>query len=283
LLQREQIDVPVSTDDLFLVETFILAAAKTVKTAKESAPLFRNDAADPKKLKQFGSDVSSSFLEELVRKTRKLLSAASVAFVREQAQSLQDRRLMRMCSDDFVVQFKTCWPCLPMFWTYKILLLSAQEKGIPIAIYVKFLAADQADRTVDEEWLYLMPPRPRADYEEQVPCPRDLSKAAVIVQGIARGNIKDLPEKSQWKAAVAARNIQAILAGAADHRQYPEEAEDKRITGLNDAEFVGYRQMALNEGYSLNNPSRFFIQHVYPAKVSSIPKLAQRAKEIGGV
>lgn len=138
LLLEEEIDVPLTSDELFLMESFLLSIAKTVKPSKASSPLCRNDAADPKKLKQFEQNVSASFLDNLVRKARQLLSAASVIFVREQAQLLGDRQLEKMCSEEFTITYNS-WPCIPMFWTYKTLLLAAQKASIPIVICAKFL------------------------------------------------------------------------------------------------------------------------------------------------
>ena len=141
LLQEEDIDVPFTSDELFLMESFLLSVAKTVKPSRTSSPLCRNDAADPKKLKQFEEDVSTSFTDNLIRKARQLLSAASVAFVREQAQFLGDKKLEKMCSEDFTFIYNS-WPCIPMFWSYKTLLLAAEKTSIPLIIYAKFLAKD---------------------------------------------------------------------------------------------------------------------------------------------
>lgn len=141
LLQEQGLDVTLTADELFLVESFLLSVAKTVKASKASSPLCRNDAADPKRLKQFEKDVSTSFTENLVRRTRQLLSIASVRFVREQAKSLGDEQLEEMSSDRFTVSYNS-WPCVPMFWSYKTLLLAAQKMGVPFVVCAKFLAKD---------------------------------------------------------------------------------------------------------------------------------------------
>lgn len=139
LLEEQGLDIPLTADELFLVESFLLSTAKTVKASKASSPLCRNDVADPKKLKKFEEDVSTSFTENLVRKMRQLLSAASVRFVREQAKSLGDKQLETMSSDCFTISYNS-WPCVPMFWTYKTLLLAAQKMGVPLVVCAKFLA-----------------------------------------------------------------------------------------------------------------------------------------------
>ena len=284
LLKRKDIDVALTSDELFLIESFLLSVAKTVKPAKISSPLFRNDAAEPKKLKvQLGFEddklLSVTFTGNLVRKMRQLLSAASVVFVREQAQSLQDKQLQRMCSGDFTVDYNS-WPCIPMFWTYKTLLLAAQNKGIPLVIYAKFLAKDREYSIVNEECIYFQPASDSGgtSYEELIPYPRDLAKVAICVQGVVCNNTDLLPSKSQWRATITTQNLGVILAGAADHRQYPNPEEDSRIEVLKDEEFGYYQRTARSEGYALEDPSVFFIQHVYPATVGSLPQLSQKAR-----
>jgi hypothetical protein len=280
LLKEEELDVSLTEDELFLIESFLLSVAKTVKPPKEETPLCRNDAADPKKLKEFGKDVSTSFVDDLVRKTRQLLSAASVAFVQAQAQLLGDEQLKRMCSQEFVVNHNS-WLCIPMFWTYKTLLLAAQKKGIPLVFYVKFLAQDKGFEVVDEECLLLQSAfdgRSSLAYEEVIPCRRDLAKVAIIVQGAVCANGDRLPSKSQWKKAIASQKLDVILAGAADHRQYPNSEEDIRIEQLKDEEFESYRKLARNAGYALENPTMFFIQHVYLATGDRLPLLVQKTR-----
>lgn len=75
-------------------------------------------------------------------------------------------------------------------------------------------------------------------------------------------------------------NLGVILAGAADHRQYPDPEEDRRIEELGDEEFESYRKMARANGYALEDPSTFFIQHVYSTTVGKIPQIAFKAKLI---
>lgn len=76
---------------------------------------------------------------------------------------------------------------------------------------------------------------------------------------------------------ISSSNIKAILAGAADHRQYPDPEEDARIEEEGGEEFKNYRKMARTDGYSLENPSTFFIQHVYPTTLGKIAKIVSGA------
>jgi len=77
---------------------------------------------------------------------------------------------------------------------------------------------------------------------------------------------------------ISALNLGVILAGAADHRQYPDPGEDRRIEELGDKEFESYRKMARASGYALENPSTFFIQHVYPTTVGKLPQIVLKAR-----
>lgn len=77
---------------------------------------------------------------------------------------------------------------------------------------------------------------------------------------------------------ISALNLGVILAGAADHRQYPDPKEDQRIEELGDEEFEGYRKMARANGYALENPSTFFIQHVYPTTALKLPQIVLKAR-----
>jgi hypothetical protein len=276
LLREEQLEVALTLDECFLIESFLLSCAKTVKPSKPSSPLCRNDAADPKKLKQFETDVSVSFTDSLVKKTRQLLSTASVSFVRSQAQLLNDEQLMRMSSEDFTIKYNS-WPCIPMFWTYKTLLLASQKNGVPLIIYAKFLAKNSEYAVVSEECIFFKPDIEIGGntYEASTPFPKDLNRAAIVVQGVVCGDL--LPSRKQWKTTLASP-IEVVLAGAADHRQYPDSKEDSRIEILDNEEFEGYRKMSRKDGYALENPSVFFIQHVYPSTVCKISLCWQKTK-----
>ena len=149
---------------------------------------------------------------------------------------------------------------------------------MPLVIYAKFLAKDREYEVINEECLFFQAPcdGSGSSYKELIPCKKDLGKTAIIVQGVVCANSSQLPSSKEWKAAITSRNIGVILAGAADHRQYPDAEEDRRIEALKDEEFEGYKTMAKKEGYSLENPGMFFIQHVYPAIVSSMPLLSKK-------
>jgi len=65
-----------------------------------------------------------------------------------------------------------------------------------------------------------------------------------------------------------------ILAGAADHRQYPDPKKDAEILALNDAEFTQHVALAQSKGFAETNPTTFFIQHVYADSSDSLKQVA---------
>ncbi len=141
LLQREGLDLSLSMDQLFLIESYLLSIVQVVKDPKSSIPLCINGVANSKKLKELESSISNSFAESLLRRARQLIATASVEFVREEALSLGDPQLIRMTSEEFTIRYNG-WPCIPMLWTYKTLLLAAQNQNIPIILLAQHLSQD---------------------------------------------------------------------------------------------------------------------------------------------
>ncbi len=276
LLEKEKLEVELTSDEVFLLQSFLLTQANTVNPPKMTAPLCRNDKTVEKNLIKFG-DVTAGFTKSLVKELKCSLSARSVVFVRELAENLRDENLIKMCSKAFEIKSKGL-VSIPMFWTYKTLLLASKEAKIPLVIYAKFLAKDQQNKVVNEECLFFKPSGNRKGiyYESMVPYTLDLDKPAIIVQGVVWGNEDLLPSNKRWKCEVSLKNVDIILAGAADHRQYPDQKKDTLIEKLNDEEYQRYKTIAKREGYCLENPGMFFIQHVYAAKVKNLSLLTQQ-------
>lgn len=274
ILDNQQLDISLTSDEMFVLESFLLTEAKVENNRNQlSHSLLRKDVAAPKKLKKFG-EVSSSFTEALVGKLRKLLSTASVNFVRELAVSLGDKNLIRMTSEEFTIKHNTCWPCTPMFWTYKVILLTAQREKIPFLVHAKFLNQNSSElKFMDEQSLLFRNDQNIDEYQylEMSPTESDLDKIACVVEGVVHSkedNINSFP--TSWKTVFKSFSLfKIILSGAADHRQYPDMSKDQMITDLGDQEFEEHKNFAKEHGFSLENPTTFFIQHVYASSVGS--------------
>lgn len=270
ILEREDLSVSLTSDEVFLVESFLLSVAKKLLPAKAEAPLCRNDAADPEELvKLSGSEVTKTFATKLISSIRKSLSKSSVNFVREQANALGDPLLKRMSSEEFTIIPNQWLSSVPMFWTYKTLMFSAQFNGIPLIFYARFIAKGNEQSVIREEYLFLKATlvNGTATYEEAIPMSSDDPKAAIVIQGVVCNYERALPSNSQWKKAMMAQKLNAIFAGAADHRQFPDQREDKRVEGVSDPDYLRCRNLAKSDGFALDNPTTFFIQHVYPSTV----------------
>jgi len=281
VIEKENLEISLTEEEAFAIQSFILSEMRVNTKEEDSMPsLCKNAVADPKQLKQYGSSVSSNFTDSLVRVGRKSLATASVQFIREKASTLKDQSLVKMASEDFTIAHNS-WPCTPMFWTYKTILKVLEKEQIPIIMHAKFLdKIDEGYKLVDEEYLLFQYNSDSNQYEEKILQQSDLSKAAFMVQGaVCPDKEGKLISKEKWKAVIKNTSIDdVILAGAADHRQYPDEKQDLLVEKLNDVEFETYKQVARKEGFSLENPSLFFIQHVYPTQIGNITQLAKSSE-----
>ena len=259
----EKIDISLTDEEMFLIQSFLLSEMKTVKMSGNSfQTIYRVEAGEPKNFLRFG-DVSVSFARNLLSKLRRSLATSSVQFVRDNALLCQDRPLQRMVSEEFTLEQNTL-PCVPMFWAYKTVLQTAQKEGIPIIAHVKFLNKNDQQYTLTAQEGLFFKSTPNG-YILCQPNEADLDKPACVIQGIAVGTHEN------WSARMQNIGIvDAILAGAADHRQYPNPEFDSLIHAQSDSEFEHYKALAKREGFSSENPSTFFIQHVYASRVDNI-------------
>ncbi len=271
VLEKENLDISLIPEELFMIKSYLLTEMKTVVSAHEKiASLCRIESGDPKKLQRLG-DISTSFARNLLSKVRRMLATSSVQFVRNYACANQNPSLKRMVSEEFTTEQNTL-PCIPMFWTYKTVLAAAQEEKIPLILHVKFLEkTPEGFSVIDEEYLYFKTAH-NGSYAPTQPNEFDLDKPACVIQGIATaGENGRILTKSKWKASIEENGvIDVILAGAADHRQFPNPELDQLFHGLNDCEYENYKSHAKREGFSFKNPTTFFIQHVYAAIVGDI-------------
>lgn len=278
LLQQEELNISLNSEELFLIASFILTEVKTSRSSSEQIDsIFIKERADSKKLLQYG-EITPSFANNLLSKLRKTLATASVQFVKEKAFALQDADLIAKVSDEFTFVHNAL-PCIPMFWTYKTLLTTAQQESIPLIIHAKFLEKNAEEYIlVDEEKLFYAVGRD-GTYRQVQSTASDLEKPACVIQGIA---VVDRASwsKSEWKARMSGKSvIDVVLAGAADHRQYPDAALDSLFDDVEDRAYSAYKQHALNEGFAVENPSTFFIQHVYAALTSKFFSHAEIATD----
>lgn len=274
LFEREELDIALSTEELFIIQSFLLTEMKTViDSEKQINSIYRAEVSDPKKICRFG-DVSVSFARSLISKVRRMLATASVQFVRSYACRFQDQPLMKMVSEEFTVLQNTL-PCTPMFWTYKTVLRAAQEEGVPLVIHAKFIEKNEGGYAVVNEE-YMVFESENGSFVEVDAENIDLDRPACIIQGVVSNENGQNLTKTEWKELMKETSVtDVILAGAADHRQFPDQTLDAQIEQLQDSEYANYKAMAKRNGFSDENPTTFFIQHVYAACIGKIVKKMQ--------
>ncbi len=264
VLKQYELDVFLTGDELFALKSFILSEAKDTDSVDLSSRLLTGkQRCMPDKIRKFGPDVTTRFLKKLAGHLRLQLSQSSVQFVQKAAAHLQDKDLMQMLSDDFLYRHNDL-ACLPAFWTYKALLGFAKRNEIPLIVRVSLLKEVEGTRVVLDEKTYFFKAEENAlgqwYYHLTEPTKEDSTKAAWVIEGVA-----DCSASACWNEKVLTDCvISAILAGAADHRQYPNSSQNIQVRNL---EYFYFKSMARNKGFSLENPSSFFIQHVYTSKV----------------
>ena len=288
VLEKEGLLIELSDDEMFLYQSFLLTETKDSQSSEQMFSIQTNvfskisvnqrvenncfnnkkEKNDFNKLKKYG-DIPSNFAKNFTRKLRKSLSKRSIYFVRDIAFSTQDTSLLEMVSEGFSTKHLNC-SCIPMFWTYKTLFHEMHNENIPVIIHAKFLEKnDQGEYiVVDEDHLIYenVDSLENSSLNAENFAEMDFEKPAFVMQGIVYSD--KATSRKNWKDQVSNHSIKNIvLAGAADHRQYPNPELDEQITQLQDKEYENYKRIAQEKGFSIDNPSSFFIQHVYASQI----------------
>lgn len=278
ILDQNHWNITLTPEEQFCLLSYVLSQTKEQEVdTKFISSLFKKDKVERKNLQQISPQITTNFTNYLIGKFRKLMAESSVQFVRDSARDLQDESLQQMVSETHTYKHHNWLPCTPMFWTYKTLLKTAAASQIPLVVHAKFLenAPEKAGFMVRNEEYLLFKPSQNMVYEETAPTAEDLDKPACVIQGVVCPNENGQTLSTEhWKAKMASQSIvDVILAGAADHRQYPDP--NKQVD-VKDLSYENYKKFAEDHGCSLKNPTFFFIQHVYAAKIGKMPGLASK-------
>ncbi|MBY0545583.1 MAG: hypothetical protein K2Q14_08590 [Gammaproteobacteria bacterium] len=270
-LEQENLNLVLTSDELFIIKAYLLTLARGENNTSPLISFYRQGHLVPKRLLHFGQ-VSSTFTHELCSHLRKLLSLYSVYFIQNTAHAIGNSLLSKMVGQEFTLLHGNC-TCIPMFWTYKVVLELAKNLNAPILIHVKLLNPSSLAHHYhvrDEEYIVFEYDKGSDSYLESETLTENLTRPTLIIQGIAC-NDYSLPA---WKAAFKKHSLfTVILAGAADHRQYPDEAKDELMEILAAEEYQYYKTLSQKEGFSRHNPSLFFIQHVYASLACRVAAL----------
>lgn len=312
LFEKKQLDISLNCDEAFLLESYLLTLTKVEK----ERGLVIKEVGDPKKLLEVCENsknmkISNTFLSNLEQHLRRLLSTASVEYMRRLTTSLKDDTLKMMTSETYTYKHLNAWPCVPMFWTYDALLKMAINENITIVVQNIFLEKDQPNQNIDKAvkafMVFEVAPveskevapvgskeaAPEGSEYEFQESSLDLNKIdfndkkpVVVIQGIITDKKDQLISVEAWKEKMRTQLRNAILCGAANHRQFPADEQDKWLEEKllheesdPDKQIVGaynkFKSLAETEGYSSENPTSFFIQHVFASVIGNIIKKRQ--------
>jgi hypothetical protein len=277
IIQDNGLDVSLSVDEFFSVQSFLLSEMKECKSnGNFFTSILRSERCSPSMLQKRYPQISYTFLDKLAKKIRPLLASYSVDFVREAAEELKNPLLKKMSGKEYELIHNSL-SCIPTFYSFKTLLFLIQKKEIPIIFHVKFLKKTEHGYIVEEEDFLYFSTDFDGNYIKRSPGQEDLEKPACIIQGAVCLDVSKNPlSKEQWEEKLTSYSpIEALLAFSADHPQYPNH--DYPIL-INDPEYYYYQKLAKDKGFSLCNPITFFPQHMYTIKVGSIFTYPEKKK-----
>lgn len=265
-------------DEFLMLACYLLERVKTTQNAGVFFEcLIVKDKCAPNLLKHIGS-VSSNFADQLVSKLRKKVAYDSVQKMREIANESKDEHLIKMLSEENSVLHNGHLLTTPMFWTYKAILHALKERSIEVFLHAKIVRFQNGIYEVtDNRWYSARVSvcdntGNKAFKLERIQEEQEEGRCCFVVRGSAHIEMA-YSSIEEWEQNLLSYSLDTIiLAGAAEHRQYPSDEEsDNLVTRLQDHEHETYTALAREEGFSLENPSTFFIQHVFAAN-SSIAK-----------
>lgn len=267
----------------FLVGSYVLTYAAVKSPPSLDNPLLERRTVKIEKLAELTDlkKIKNNFYEGLVRKYRKLIATLSCEFVRAEAMLCQDLTVMDKLSKVYEYDHQKCWPCLPMFWSYKVVLHAALRDGFPLLVRATIIWKPTEVLAVPakkKRWFLFMKSATTGEYHHiaDLACLTAMENEATGLFISGRTEASSDFDERQWEEKIIKENVRIILAGAASHRQYPNES--KHFESFDeDVEFVEYRRKALKEGYDLTNPSTFFLQHVYANKFAGIAAKVMKA------
>jgi hypothetical protein len=125
IIVDEDIELALTQDEIFHLESFILTKVKVQEAPKKEAPLFLAEKTYPKNLQDI-SDVSTNFANALIKKLRKDLAQRSVCFIKECA---RDTSYHSEDLDALLLEHNDL-RSLPFFTTNHILLQKAMKEHV---------------------------------------------------------------------------------------------------------------------------------------------------------
>lgn len=272
--------IDITFDESFLVQCFVVTKSQVFVDPKPETPLFINGRTENARLNRCSSvEISTNSSAKFIEFFRQGIAEKSAHFAHQLAVSdLQDKEASEMLSDKFRVytgegiRKRASVSC---FWTFKVMSAAAFKYQLPLVMrcFLKFsenLKGYRFGQYESEVLLFLKPAVDLKSYLLAKPDESDLSRLVVVIEGISCRSFSS--DQRQWERDLLEYDIsEYMLYFAAAHKQYVNEKEDYRIANAStNAEYLEYREKNKKVGCSVENPSHFFINHVYCTTLGQI-------------
>lgn len=285
IVKQYELEIRLREDEFFIIQSYLLTEMKVCDWKNDFiTSILRKDKCSPRVLQKKFPHISYSFLEKSANKIRKCMAMSSVEFVRQIARDLNNADLLKMVTNEFEFEHNDLL-CLPAFWCFKAVFSLALDNRVPLVFHIKFLnKTDQHFYVADEKFIYFQPCSNTQSYIEIDPNEYDMKIPSCIIEGVVCPHSDEVyPDKLEWEKRFKQHSvIDMLLAMGADHRQYPNP--DKSI-GMIHEEYESYKNLAQRFGFSLSNPTTFFVQHIYCSqpvrKISGSSESILAGKSIG--
>lgn len=279
-LEKFDLIIELSHDELFILGCYFLTVVKEVLPQEASNPLLQKETTISSKLKDLGTVITNRFSDNFVNHMRKFMASSSVRYMQQEAQFVSCKEVAsEMVSPNLTFLHKNL-DCISIFWSTLIVMERALNLGIPIIIDAAQKASDYGSRTISKASILLK--SNGNSYTIVDPKNENLDQVGIIIRGITYQSIFELDSKKEWiKKLISFQPIDLFLAYSAMHRQFPDPAQDHLITQFSNPKFEEYQQKSLEWGCCLDNPSLFFISHVYCQKIGNVPNLLDPSEIFG--
>ncbi|MBN2479624.1 MAG: hypothetical protein JXA94_05300 [Parachlamydiales bacterium] len=250
-LEINNIFIEIPSKYQFLIEAYILSKSKDDK---------KFERTKPENLQKLSTKISKKLSQEIVKEAQRALSRKSVEYLEKIA---QDNNYP--LSDELIYVDKKEVRGLPCFMGIELLLKHFSNKKYPILLKCKSISDSQVKSILftyqgeayDIGNLGIRPNIKLKEFLKQI-----LLKPVFVVEGFCDKKvdvqkIKELGVESILKANAAA-HFQYFSDGKLLNPFDTEGEDHKRIKD----DFHRYKDIALKEGYSNENPSVFCVKHI---------------------
>jgi hypothetical protein len=272
LIDDYKIQLFLTHDEMFLVKSYLLTETKFTNVKdKEFSSLFVLSGTNHKQLQKY-ENITNTFLERLVKKTRGMMSLKSVDFIRNAIKKYDEFDLYSNYFNESLVKYRDLY-CIPIYWSVKAVLKIMLEHSIPLVIHAKFLKnLDNIYKVFDEEYIYFFPKiNKKGKYEFKIVSSNEINDFgfSIIFEGIVYNErYNSSNHKENWMSEFLSSSVvEIILSNAALHRQYPEKNLDQLLKNFEDDEYHMHKAFAEAKGFSINNPKFFLLRHIYTTKL----------------